>query len=79
MILEEFNAVATWGIQPGNHPKESQVLLLNSDKARELLQWKEVLSTEQAVKWTSAWYKAFYDGADPISLIQDQILEFNTR
>ena len=79
LILEEFNAVATWGIQPGNHPKESQVLLLNSDKARELLQWKEVLSTEQAVKWTSAWYKAFYDGADPISLIQDQILEFNTR
>ena len=79
MILEEFDSVEAWGIQPGNHPKESEVLLLNSDKAREVLQWKEVLSTAQAVKWTAVWYKSLYDGAKPLNLIQDQILEFNSR
>jgi CDP-glucose 4,6-dehydratase len=79
LILEEFNSLDAWGIQPGNHPKESQVLLLDSRKAREILQWKEVLSTEQAVKWTSVWYKALHDGANPLKLIQDQILEFNSR
>ena len=79
LILEEFDSVEAWGIQPGNHPKESEVLLLNSDKAREVLQWKEVLSTAQAVKWTAVWYKSLYDGAKPLNLIQDQILEFNSR
>ena len=46
----------TWNLEAGNHPHESSYLLLDSDKARKNLNWKEKLNFQDSVAWTAEWY-----------------------
>jgi CDP-glucose 4,6-dehydratase len=61
------DVIATFGGSWGKTPPikieksdlvESDILLLNSSKARELLNWKEKLSFEESIDWTASWYKS---------------------
>jgi len=44
----------------GHSPHEAGLLQLNSDKARQLLDWETRLNFEQTIMFTSAWYKSVY-------------------
>lgn len=55
---------AGWELDSSVQPHEDNFLLLNSDKARINLGWKEKLSFEESVEWTINWYKNVRNGAD---------------
>jgi CDP-glucose 4,6-dehydratase len=78
-------AGAVWGVEkswesdPGNHPHEASMLMLNSKKARTELGWTDKLSFEESVKWTINWYKNVHDGNDPLEETLRNIREFESR
>jgi len=62
-IVESFIKILGKGsyVIKGNETKhESKRLKLNSDKAKKKLGWQPKLNTEETVKKTASWYKAFY-------------------
>ena len=40
--------------------KESNLLKLNCNKAKKLMNWKSILSFDENIKMTIDWYKAYY-------------------
>jgi len=44
-----------------NHLKETQILTLNSNKAKEILEWDPSWNTKKAIEMTAEWYKQFYN------------------
>ena len=40
---------------------EAELLMLNIEKAKEILGWTPLLSADSAIKETVKWYKHFYD------------------
>jgi CDP-glucose 4,6-dehydratase len=47
----------SWVLDSKQYPGETSQLLLNSDKSRQLLNWRDLLSFEQTIQLTVAWYK----------------------
>ena len=39
---------------------ESNTLMLDSTKIKRLLKWSPILSINEAIKYTTDWYKAYY-------------------
>ena len=58
--------------------KESKVLMLNSNKSKQLLKWKSQYNLEQSIKLTSIWFKKYIDkkNEDILKVTQDQIIEY---
>lgn len=54
-VLEDLNN--SWIPDNTNQPHEASYLLLDSKKAREFLGWKDKLTFQQKVDWTSSWYQ----------------------
>lgn len=48
-----------WKLDQGEHPKESDFLLLNSAKSRTQLGWVDQLDFQETLKWTASWYRDF--------------------
>tara|TARA_Y100000739_G_C20612182_1_gene469364 strand:- start:3079 stop:4158 length:1080 start_codon:yes stop_codon:yes gene_type:complete len=56
---------------------ECNLLKLNCDKALQYLNWKSCLEFEETIKFTSNWYKKYYENANIISeLTKKQIEEY---
>lgn len=55
---------------------EANILKLNSNKSKELLNWKSVFSLDQTLDFTFKWYNSFYQGKDIKSLTDNQISEY---
>jgi CDP-glucose 4,6-dehydratase len=58
-IKHNFSA-AKWKIVNSNKFYESKLLKLNSNKAKNLLKWKSILSFSETVKLVADWYVNFY-------------------
>jgi CDP-glucose 4,6-dehydratase len=64
-------AGSLWGVERcwqndlGIHPYEASLLMLNSNKAKMRLGWRNKLSFEDTVGWTINWYKNVLNGSDP--------------
>jgi CDP-glucose 4,6-dehydratase len=71
---------ARWEIDgAGTHSMhEATLLRLNCDKAMNLLGWRAILGFQECVRFTSDWYRAFYqDGPEAATrLTQTQIREY---
>lgn len=63
-LIASWGPDAEWRPDRTPHPPETDVLRLDSTKAREQLGWGTLLDFPQAVEWTCAWYRALADGAD---------------
>jgi CDP-glucose 4,6-dehydratase len=48
---------SSWALDQATHPKESDFLLLNSEKARTQLRWADQLDFQKTLQWTAAWYR----------------------
>ena len=70
---------ATWTQTPGNHPKESVNLLLDSSKARERLGWVDKLSFEESLEWTINWYRNVSQGKSPREETDENIRRFEGK
>lgn len=55
---------------------ESGNLVLNSDKARKELMWKERLSFHDALFWTVDFYKRVHNGENSRNLMESQIINY---
>ena len=52
---------------------ESELLQLNSNKAKRLLNWKSILTFKESIQLVANWYKDFYDKKNPSSITFSQI------
>lgn len=58
---------------------EAQHLSINSQLAQDVLGWDNRYSSSETIRMTGEWYRAWRDGADPGTLIEDQIGSFVGR
>lgn len=56
---------ASWQRDEDIHPHEAGLLMLNSDAARSLLNWRDRIPYPQSLHWTLDWYKAVDGGVHP--------------
>ncbi|MGI3903280.1 MAG: CDP-glucose 4,6-dehydratase [Janthinobacterium lividum] len=66
-----------WQRDSRAHVKEAGTLRLDTSKARELLGWSPLLTFDEMIEWTAAWYRTYAEGGDvrPMTLQQiDQAL-----
>jgi len=49
---------------------------LNSNKAKESLDWQQILEINETLKLTFEWYKNFYSKGDIINITNQQIKLF---
>ena len=55
---------------------ESNLLKLNSSKAKKFLKWKSVLSFNETIKLVSSWYKNYYEKRKDIKMISIQQIKY---
>jgi CDP-glucose 4,6-dehydratase len=64
-VVEAF--ISCWGsgkydVSAAEHLHEAGLLKLDISKAIHQLEWKPVLKFDEAIQWTTAWYRQFHDG-----------------
>ena len=60
--------------------KESNLLKLNSNKAKKILKWEPILNFQESVKLTALWYKQFYNNKiSCYNLSKKQILFYEEK
>ena len=76
-IVERVSALwpttLAWDIDPGPHPHEATMLLLDSSKAHERLGWAPGWSLDAGLDATVAWYAALHAGSDARTVTIDQL------
>lgn len=76
-VLEEIKQIwaepVNWEIADGNHPHETNLLKLDSAKARNRLRWQPKLNLSEGLNLTVEWYKEFKNGADLAETTKRQI------
>ena len=76
-MVEQFagawGAPVSWTREEGPQPHETDVLLLDSAKARRVLGWRPALDAGQALAWTASWYRRALEGAPAVELCMEQI------
>jgi len=69
-----------WDIEIDNSLYETQLLKLNSQKARSILGWKPRWDIDKAIFKTTHWYNNYYSGSkDMINLTLKQISEYENQ
>ena len=58
---------------------EAGLLMLDISKAMNELNWKPILSAEQAIERTINWYKSYYNGVSATELIHSDIEYYNEK
>lgn len=58
---------------------EANLLMLDIEKARKVLNWKPVYSADEAIKNTVEWYKKFYNNEKMLEFSIEQIMDYQKR
>ncbi len=69
-LMKRYWAEVSWYTSAENHPHEAKLLYLDSCKARDSLNWKPVLTFDEAAAWTVEWYQEFVANGGCKSLAQ---------
>jgi CDP-glucose 4,6-dehydratase len=77
LVIQYWGAGVNWESTSSESLSESQILVLNSDKIRSVLDWSERLDFDRSVSWTVEWYKDYYAGRNPLEKTLDQINNYN--
>ncbi|MGV8834205.1 MAG: CDP-glucose 4,6-dehydratase [Devosia sp.] len=80
-FVAEWGSGARWRHEDGGNaaPKEASLLAVDSTQARRELGWAPAWRVQQAVARTSAWYRDYFAGAEPKSLVDRDIAAFLGR
>lgn len=78
-LADLWGSGANWSTTEEPQPHEANNLTLDSTKARMVLRWEPVLTTEDAMKWTVEWYRDYYNGVDPRKTTLRQLACFQER
>lgn len=63
-------------IQPDTKFHEANLLMLDITKAKTKLNWEPKYNSDEAIKHTVLWYKAFYDNKNMVEITKKQIDEY---
>jgi CDP-glucose 4,6-dehydratase len=75
--MKKFWNNIAWSIKKNNSFKESNLLMLNTQKVRKKLKWKSVLKFEESIFMVIDWYKNFYSKINnPSQLTVNQIEKY---
>ena len=74
--MKKFWNNIAWSIKKNNSFKESNLLMLNTQKVRKKIKWKSVLKFEENIFMVIGWYKNFYLKKKPTQLTINQIEEY---
>ena len=55
---------------------ESNILRLNSDKAKEILNWEPIMDIDSTINETAQWYESFYSEKEIYEYTNDQIKKY---
>lgn len=72
-IAELWGDGLTWEVDPGPHPAESPLLLLDAHRARSLLGWRPAWTLDETLERSVEWYRAHAEGADVRDISAEQI------
>jgi CDP-glucose 4,6-dehydratase len=72
-VSELWPGGVPWSVDSGDHTRETASLRLDSSLARDLLGWAPVMSLEDGLAATVAWYGAWRDGGDMRKVTLGQI------
>jgi CDP-glucose 4,6-dehydratase len=67
---------AGWDTDTGDHPHEANLLSLDASRARDALQWRDLLPYPTGLEWTIEWERRRNAGEDPGTLTRAQIHNF---
>jgi CDP-glucose 4,6-dehydratase len=67
-----------WEQDKGEHPHEAGLLLLNSQKSRSQLSWKEKLNFETSLTLTVKWHQDVGKGRNPLDATLENISQFES-
>lgn len=56
---------------------ESKHLSIDSNKAKKHLNWKQLISMEEAIEWSISWYKKYLNSENMKFVTQEQIKQFH--
>ena len=71
--LATDHRTASWQREPGEHPHEASMLLLDSTKAQTQLGWQPRTALAEALQRTAEWHAAWHRGDDLRALTEAQI------
>ena len=75
-ISKKFGFEFDIKIEKNKSQKEAKYLSLDINKAKENLNWKPKLNSKEALYQTLNWYKEYYSGTNPNSLLIDEIQKY---
>ncbi len=78
-IKEIWDEDVNWQIADGKHPHETNILKLDSSKAKSKLKWLPKLDLKDALKLTIDWYREFKNKADLIEITKKQIEYYSKK
>ena len=68
-----------WSIKNKKNFFENNLLQLNSNKAKKILDWKCVFTSKQAIKVTIDWYKKYSLKENILNVSKNQINQFKDK
>lgn len=75
-ILEHWPDHVDFRLNTEEQPHEANALRLDCSKARTLLGWHPLLNLDETAAWTSEWYQAWHNKADPLDITLGQIRRY---
>jgi CDP-glucose 4,6-dehydratase len=70
---------AAWCEDEQPHPREANMLMLDSSHARNQLGWKDYLTFDETVDWTIEWSKRVFAGESAREVSREQLGNFHSR
>jgi CDP-glucose 4,6-dehydratase len=77
-LAREWGDGAAWHLSEKTHPHEATFLKVDASKARAFLGWDRRLRLDAALAWTTAWHRAYAQGASALDLTLAQIGAYET-
>ncbi len=77
--MHKFLPNLKWNVKIKKKFNESNLLKLNSTKAKKKLKWTNKLSFNETIKMTAEWYRMYYKKKNMISFTSNQIKEFGSK
>ena len=77
-VMRLWGPDADWVFDDRQYPHESNLLRLDSAKAKLHLGWYPVLRLPEALGWTVDWYRGYHEGENAARLTHAQIAQFES-
>ena len=75
--MKKFWKDIQWKVEKSNNFKETDLLILNTEKVKKKIKWKSILKFEENVSMVIDWYKNFYlKKISPSKFTMNQIIKY---